>query len=245
MSELMAVESVVEAEWLLNGYWTKARYPFKTPNGGWSDIDVVAYSPDDKHLVISESKVRGQKNLVMAYTEESKENWGSIVDYDNDYYLSFLKHLPVHCRDGGIFRSFSDSVRHLTVQLVSNYVIDSSLVAEAQGAVLEAVKESMRRSPSRTGTHLVEVETDVLLDTTLDVFARILECERRKDQGRRHGHPVLDLAREINRYLAPAVRYAGQGKAKTDPVREQGLRLFLGALNGGRHADPSYETKRP
>ena len=40
MSEPMAAELIVEAEWILVGYWTKVRFPFRTPRGGWSDIDV-------------------------------------------------------------------------------------------------------------------------------------------------------------------------------------------------------------
>ncbi|MBU4185423.1 MAG: hypothetical protein KKI12_06545 [Proteobacteria bacterium] len=64
MSEAMTSESIVEAEWLLKGYWTKMRFAFQTDKGGWSDVDILAYHPESKHLVISESKVRGPKGVI-------------------------------------------------------------------------------------------------------------------------------------------------------------------------------------
>lgn len=68
MSELMHSEAIIEAEWLLKGYWTKPRFAFQTLKGGWSDVDILAHNPETKHLVIAESKVRGPKSHVYAYT---------------------------------------------------------------------------------------------------------------------------------------------------------------------------------
>ena len=94
MSEAMTTESIVEAEWVLKGYWTKTRFPFKikTEKGsGWSDVDVLAYNPETNHLVISESKARGRKNRIIAYTQQSQNNFRSILDTDKrDYFTSFL-----------------------------------------------------------------------------------------------------------------------------------------------------------
>ena len=227
MAEVMTAESIVEAEWLLkkDGYWTRLRFPFQTAKGGWSDIDVLSYCPATKHLVISESKVRGQKNLVMAYTPYSKSRWGSILDYDGGNYLSFLEHLPTHCADGGIFEDFATAVDRLTVQLVSNYVIDESLMEEATLTVVEKVKGLVG---------IPDLEVCVLLDTTLDVMARVIELERSSGQGRRYGHPMLDIARELNRYLCPSVRNAGRGRSNTGAVRRRGLQPLWDALSGGR-----------
>ena len=58
MSEAMTAELIVEADWLLKGYWTKMRFAFQSDKRGWSDVDIMAYHPESKHLVISESKVR-------------------------------------------------------------------------------------------------------------------------------------------------------------------------------------------
>ena len=93
MSEAMTVETIVEAYWRLQGYWTKLRFPFQTKGRGWSDIDVLAYHPEEKVLVISESKVRGPKRDVYAYTNFSREKYGDIFEYDEVGYLSFLKNI--------------------------------------------------------------------------------------------------------------------------------------------------------
>lgn len=59
MAEAMTVETIVEADWQMRGFWTRLRFPLQTPKGAWSDIDLIAYNPEDRHLVIAESKVRG------------------------------------------------------------------------------------------------------------------------------------------------------------------------------------------
>ena len=219
MSEAMAAELIVEAEWLLeDGYWTKVRFPFKTPGGGWSDIDVLAYSPSKKHLVVSESKVQGPKNKVYAYTPDTDHYF---IDKS---YLGFLDNIPVIRRDGVVFDCFAESVERITVQLVSNTVILPGLQDEAGASVVRYVEKK--------GSLPSGVCVEAMLDSTLDVLARVVERERERRQGRRYGHPVIDIARELNRYLAPSIEGAGRGKAKTDPVKRQGLRSFWEAIGG-------------
>lgn len=221
MSEVMISETIVEAEWLLKGYWTKMRFAYQTKNGGWSDIDALAYNPETKHLVISESKVRGPKKDIFAYFEHTKEKYGSLLDFDNDNYFSFIQNLPDVIQDGVIFESFNMMVKKLTIQLVSNYVIEDSLKEEAERAVLDKVRGVLPN---------LKAALEVKLDTTMDVIARVIVLEDRHGQGRRYGHPMLDIAREINRYASPNVRYAGKGKSKTDPVKKQAISLFLEAV---------------
>ena len=97
MSEVMTSESIIEAEWLLKGYWTKPRFAFQTEGGDWSDIDVLAYHPEQKHLVVAESKVQTGKKVVFAYNESAKSKYGPITSYAS-HYLKFCRHLP---RAGG------------------------------------------------------------------------------------------------------------------------------------------------
>lgn len=75
MAEAMTVETILEADLLLRGFWTRVRFPFQTDNGGWSDIDVLGYNPERRELVLAESKVRGPKKDVSAYTADTKEIW--------------------------------------------------------------------------------------------------------------------------------------------------------------------------
>lgn len=221
MSEAMISESIVESEWILKGYWTKMRFAYQTEKGGWSDIDTLAYNPETKHLIISESKVRGPKKDIFAYTEHTKNEYGSILDYDGNNYFAFIDHLPEVCCDGIIFSNFSNMVKKLTIQLVSNYVIEDSLKTEAENTVLDRVKETI---PD------VKARINVLLDSTMDVISRVVELENEYGQGRRYGHPMLDIAREINRYSKPNVRYAGKGKEKINPIKEQAIKSLASAI---------------
>lgn len=222
MSEAMISESVIEAEWILRGYWTQMRYPYQTQKGGWSDIDVLAYNPESKHLVISESKIQGPKKDIFAYTAHTKSVYGTILEHDNNNYFSFLEGLPIICSNGVIFSNFSKMVKKLTIQLVSNYVIDTALQQEAETTVLNRVQTLIPNSRAKI---------DVRLNSTMDIIANVVELEDKNDQGRRYGHPMLDIAREINRYSRPNIRFAGQGKEKTSAIREQAISALKSAIN--------------
>ncbi len=219
MSEAMTSESIVEAEWLLKGFWSKMRFAFQTENGAWSDVDILAYNPETRHLVISESKVRGKKNAVFAYTEVTRKKYGSILKYDGDNYFSFLKNLPLLCSDGVVFANFNKMVKKLTLQLVSNYVVTENAKNHAMADINKAVT-SLK----------LPIYPEFILDTTLDVMARIIVLERDSQQGKRYGHPVLDIAREINRYFHPKVLYAGRKKSASEEVRLQSIKSFLSAI---------------
>jgi len=219
MSEAMTSESIVEAEWLLKGYWTKLRFAFQTDKGGWSDVDILAYKPESKHLIVSESKVRGPKDHVYAYTAHTASKYGSIIKYDEDNYFSFLRHLPKLCEDGTIFNNFERMVRKFTVQLVCNYAVHDNMRHKVNADIKKVVDK-----------HRLPVLVDFQLDTTIDVLARIIEAERKSKQGRRYGHPILDMAREINRYFFPVIRYAGQMKSDKKELHSQVLTNFLKAL---------------
>lgn len=219
MSEAMTSESIIEAEWLLKGFWSKMRFAFQTDKGAWSDVDVLAYNPETKHLVISESKVRGPKDIVFAYTKSTREEYGSILEYDGDNYFSFIRHLPLLSTDGVIFADFKKMVEKVTVQLVSNYVVTD----DVKDLALEDIAKEIKK-------HKLPVQPNFLLDTTVDVMARIVVAEKESQQGKRYGHPVLDIAREINRYFYPTVRYAGRTKTAKEEVKIEAIKTFLSAL---------------
>jgi len=226
MSEVMTVESIIEAEWRLRGFWTKSRFAFKTEKNQWSDADVLAYHPEEKKLVIAESKARGPKKRVFAYNEQTREKRGSILEFSahansgKTNHFDFIWHLHRICSDGVVFADFGKMVDTLVVQHVSNYVIIDSLRKEACACVLEEVGRNLKKSEPVLPKKL---KIEVQLDTTLEVVARIIERENEHAQGRRYGHPVLDTAREINRYLHPKVRGAGGNKADVASVKAQAI----------------------
>ena len=202
MSEVMVSEGIIESYWLLKDYWTRVRFAYQTENGGWSDIDVVAYDPETRHLVIAESKVRGPKKAIYAYTELTQDKYGSLLDYDGNNYFSFLKNLPRICSDGILFKNFSRMVDKITVQLVSNYVIDQDVMEDAKAAVLTQVKSILPK---------MKCELEVMLNSTMDIMVQVIEQEDEMTKGRRYGNAMLDIAREMNRYAHPDIKYAGRG----------------------------------
>ncbi|HGK7505455.1 hypothetical protein ORL23_16705 [Kluyvera cryocrescens] len=202
MSEVMVSEGIIESYWLLKDYWTRVRFAYQTENGGWSDIDVVAYDPETRHLVIAESKVRGPKKAIYAYTELTQDKYGSLLDYDGNNYFSFLKNLPRICSDGILFKNFSRMVDKITVQLVSNYVIDQDVMEDAKAAVLAQVKSILPK---------MKCELEVMLNSTMDIMVQVIEQENEMTKGRRYGNAMLDIAREMNRYAHPDIKYAGRG----------------------------------
>ena len=200
MAEAMTVETIVEADWQMRGYWTKLRFPLQTQKGSWSDIDVLAYNPETRVLVIAESKAQGTKKQVYCYTKDTQKQYGSILKYDRgkddyDNYFSFLQHIKLACKDGVIFSDFGKMVNKLIIQLVSNYVILDDVKPDAESAVLERVHKDVPDG----------VKVEIRLESALDVISRIIEAENVKEQGRRYGHPVIDIARELNRYMHPVV----------------------------------------
>jgi len=222
MSEVMTSESIIEAEWILGGYWTRPRFAFQLQNGAWSDVDVLAYHPERKHLVIAESKVHGPKDRVFAYTRQTAAKYGTLLEFRDGHYLSFLRHLPTLCKSGCVFEKFKPNVENITVQLVSNYAIEVGVRSQ--------VEKDLRKQLS---TYKLPRRAHFQLDSTLDVIARIINKERESTRGRRYGNPVLDIARELNRYFHPSISYAG----KKSSIGDEMLQPFLKALGVRRDRD--------
>ncbi len=219
MSEQMAVESIVEAYWRLQGYWTQQRFPFQGEGHGWSDIDVLAYHPEQRTLVVCESKVRGPKTDVYAYTQYTRDKYGDIFEYDEAGYLSFLKNIKQICSGRVVFKNFRKMVGKLVIQLVSNYYIHDSVKPEV-------VKETYRQVVPSIPKY---IKSEIRLNTTLEIICEVIRLEAESTQGRRYGHPIIDFVRELNRHLHPNVRYAGRGREETDEVKEVFRNNFMGS----------------
>jgi hypothetical protein len=219
VSEAMTVETIVEAYWLLQKYWTKLRFPIKKEKGGWSDIDILAYHPEDKVFVISESKVRGPKRDVYAYTSYSRKKYGNIFKYDDPNYLGFLEQIKLICSDRVVFKKFSKMVDRIIIQLVSNYYIDDSVKEKVKDDIYRKIKNSIPNG----------IKPEIRLDTTFHIICQIIKLEKSSLQGRRYGHPIIDIARELNRYLIPNVKYAG-GRKEALKIKEKFRTMFEGSL---------------
>jgi hypothetical protein len=201
MAEAMTVELIIDAYWTLKGFFTRPRMSFKIKSG-WSDFDVIAYHPSKRVLVVSESKARGQATDVFAYNPHTKRyakkkyNCSTFGEYEEEDYLNFIS---------DSYKKFKQSVSELIIQLVSNYTITPELLPESERSVRGLLFESVSRCPLR------KEAIHVNLTTPFHLFCEIQSTIVNKPQGHRYGNPILDLARELNRYLYPKVSYGGQG----------------------------------
>jgi hypothetical protein len=152
---------------------------------------------------VSESKANGTKEDIFIYTAQHSRGTGSVIDWAEDYF-KFLGHIPKICESKVVFENFPQMVERLTVQLVGNYFISADVKPQAVETVQKRIEAVVP----------VGRNIDVQLETTLDVFCRIIRNQKANEQGRRYGHPVIDLARELNRYLNPRIH--GVEKSQTD-----------------------------
>jgi hypothetical protein len=197
MAEVMTVEAIIDAYWQLRGFWTKPRFAFQTPKGGWSDVDLLAYCPEGRHLVIAESKVQGRKKAILTCPQPS------FFAYERGDYLKFVDNVPLICKT--VFKDFPGMVETLTIQLVSNYYLTQKMKEDAKKEVRDHVSNSVK-----------DKNVDVLLHTTLEIFSEVIRLEDERDQGKRSGNPVIDIARELNRYMDPTIHGAGKN---TDAIK--------------------------
>jgi hypothetical protein len=212
MAEAMTVELIIDAYWILKGYWTHPRFSFQTQKGGWPDFDVIAYHPNNRVLVVSESKARGQATDVFSFSPYTKKKYrcSTFAKWEGGPkdYLNFISNIPRIWEDNLIFntrKKFKESVRELVIQLVSNYMISPELLSESKESVRNLLLTIASKCP------LKKEAIRISLTTPFDLFCEIQSMIIEKPQGRRYGNHILDLARELNRFLHPTVLYGGQG----------------------------------
>ena len=222
----MTVELIINAYWSLKGYWTRPRFSFQTEKGGWSDFDVIAYHPNNRVLVVSESKVRGQATDIFAFSPYTKKKYhcSTFAKWEGGPkdYLNFVSNIPHIWEDNLIFntrKKFKESVSELIIQLVSNYEIAPELLAESKESVRDLFFSKTSGCP--LGKKAISVDLTTPFGLYCEIQSRIIE----KPQGRRYGNPILDLARELNRFLHPKVLYFGRG-ASAEVKQKNNKRLL-------------------
>ena len=224
MSEAMTIENILEAYWILEagGYWTQTRFPFQTEKGGWSDFDSIAYSPQKKHLVISEAKAQGKKKTIYVTYFSSEHKFKSLLEKfgKSDSYLSFIQKIRDGLPNNLKERIRSDApekqiqIKKLTIQLVSNWIFyledaeqDVSGIKRGKECMKNELKNMINEFDwiKNPNSNIRVEEVECLIDTPIEIFAEILKRENCNEQGRRYGNDILDLARELNRFSKPTL----------------------------------------
>lgn len=110
-------------------------------------------------------------------------------------------------------------VKKVIIQLVSNYYIDDLMMPKVRNDIYWKIKNSIPNG----------IKPEIRLDTTFQIICEIIKLEQSSSQGRRYGHPVIDIARELNRYLMANVKYAG-GHKEALKIKEKFRTMFQESL---------------
>lgn len=227
MSEVMTSESIVEGEWMLDGFWTKPRFQYWTGRG-WGDIDVLAFHPKSGHVVISESKAQGKARALFAFTtNRDHQTFEQYIQATHSNYLGILNQIDIICQNQ-VVRELCPDVKIITVQLVCNIVVDESRKPAVQKELLGKITEKLNRIDE-----FRNITINFQIDTHIDVISRILIKTRKAVEdgyGKRYGHPILDFARELNRYLDPVLPDLGRDEEMQKKMKEQAISTFLSSL---------------
>jgi hypothetical protein len=198
--EAMAVEMLVDAYYQLQGYWTKLRYPIKTDKGAWSDIDVLAYNPDskdskEKELVICECKARKGKNVLISFDTKP---------FEEDYAIDFINKTNKYFNDPLINDYINKGfIKIIKFILIGNFYENKKKLKDIEKEFDEKLKEKFdKKLREKLNENNIKVcfEIKLTLDVICDLF---IEIRKDNEHNKRYGHPILDFAREINRYLHP------------------------------------------
>jgi hypothetical protein len=87
----------------------------------------------------------------------------------------------------------------IIIHFVSNYYIEKSILDLAQDDLKKEITNNIQPNDYTI--------KEVIIDTTFEIFCKILKVEKNKNQGKRYGHSITDIVREINRYMNPNVNF--------------------------------------
>lgn len=221
----MAVEQLAGLRWELRGYLAKMRVAVKKV--GWTDFDVLAYSPKKRHLVVIESKLNGPPDRVWACRQAS-------YILNTPRWVGFIANIPLLWSPANR-PAFAEwlpekaKLKRLTVELVGNFY----LMREYRKQVLEGFRRYTQKILRRRFSPATSIEANVLSSVELfeDAFRLVKEKVTEQGQGRRFGSSIADVLRELHRYTRPSASGAGHGASRE--VREDTLKR-LGTLFAGR-----------
>ena len=102
MSEVMTVETIVEAYLQTKGYYTKTRVSVKKENS-YLDIDVLGYNNMTKTLAFAESKSHGKKTKVFyrKFSEPDIHKYNLLIENKKIYEEEFEQELISWKESGG------------------------------------------------------------------------------------------------------------------------------------------------
>jgi hypothetical protein len=203
MSEIMTVESIIDAYWQTQNYFTKPRFFYATTNNGNSDIDVLAYDAINNSVVFAESKAHGGKSK-LKHGEISEKTYEQVKAGENSYankktvddFLKFItdvKYLIGQDNDVNFPFDFTN-IKKLTLHFVTTteYLKNMETIKNIESELKAYINKKHK---------LPKIKIEIIIETHFDVLVKIIKALNSETRGKRYGHPVLDILREFNRYL--------------------------------------------
>lgn len=195
----MAAESIVAADWELEGFLTKLRWPIRV-DGGYSDIDAVGIATSGR-VRLAECKVRMGPQHVYVLDEdvdfvEWLGTWCGCVENIARLWNEPPAWLPAY-----------EDTESLEMWFCANLWFkceDARRVAEQR--FTEYLKS---RCPTKLRSKVsgrVVSTRDVIVSIVRRVHGRVID----DGHGRRFGYPILDVVRELVRFANPKPQDGGR-----------------------------------
>ena len=211
----MSVESIIQAYWQIQNYFTIPRFGFEKKGdndqdkkwGNYSDIDMLAYKPKNyldkaskSTLVLCESKAHGGKNqIIFRDFDKSYYEFKDIEKYHKDGHTKDLIHfidvnVKYLLKHENLLNGLVNlnEVEVLKLQFVSTILFHNQ--EKVKPLILSHLKEAIKKDYKN-------LEIEVEITTHFDVISRLFLMVQNGQSGKRYGNQILDFIREINRYV--------------------------------------------
>lgn len=209
--EAMVVEQLVAEYWKMEGYFVETRVSFKKERS-WPDIDVMAYNPTEKKLVLAEVKAVGGKKTIRGLNTENTK----------DYLLKFFEDVKYFFNSGAYKQNGRlKNIEIETIQLhfAGNINIEKTIIYRYKENNCENLSTELTKIFEKCISEIdffKKKEIILQIDSTYNIINKLFtfdlgveeneeenneeEYDDKCENGKRYGS-ILDLIREMNRYF--------------------------------------------
>lgn len=210
--EAMSVESIIQAYWQIQNYFTIPRFCFEKKSdendtnwGNYSDIDMLAFKPKNPSdmkskstLVLCESKAHGRKNQIIF--RDFDKSYSQFEDIQLNHKDGHTKDL-IHFIDSNVtYLLTHEDLLNGLVNLNEIEVLKIQFVSTILFHNQEKIKPLIVSHLKKRITPIT-FDIEVEITTHFDIISRLFLMVQNGQSGKRYGNQILDFIREINRYI--------------------------------------------
>lgn len=210
--EAMSVESIIQAYWQIQNYFTIPRFSFKVKNG-YSDIDMLAFKPklnekDTSILVLCESKAHGEKNKIKYSDFNDLTKASSFRSLVAKHPKSGPQHELIHFIDKNVIYILKNHLLNNLIDLSIVNVLKVQFISTAFfhneaniKSIIEVEIESVLKEIFKESKKPINIKVVLEIKTHFDIIKELFPLVQGHESGKRYGNIVLDFIREMNRYI--------------------------------------------